>query len=46
MGSPAYPTEGQVEQLKHASELPPSENPAETREGEVIIVLPQLRRLG
>ena len=40
MGSPAYPTEEQIEQLKRASELPPSENLAVDHEGNVTVVLP------
>jgi len=40
MGSPAYPTEEQIEQLKLASELSPSENLAVNHEEKVTVVLP------
>jgi len=40
IGSPAYPTEEQIEQLKLASELSHSENLAVNHEGKVTVVLP------
>jgi xylan 1,4-beta-xylosidase len=40
MGSPAYPTEEQIEQLKRASEMSPSENLAADHDGNFTVVLP------